>query len=312
LSTLLLCIALVAPLVVGDTVTLPTSGGTLTPGWWLTYGETITSCTVTGFASNPSCSVHSQHQITVGGGTAGTSGTITVAVSDGQFAIGLLYTSSCSGVCFHGTCTGSNTCSCDFGWSGSDCQSLTYLITSPTAGGLVAPISWLSSSETITGCVITGIAPVPWCYPTGQHQIRLPPGTGTVGITVTVNDGWIGVPLNYNPTLTTACVNGRVSDSNTQCTCQTGWTGADCNTGVCDPAVNCNHGSCNTGTATCQCSSGWQNDNSGNFCNIKSCNCNGLGTGCSCTSSQCLYTSCGAASLPGWSQTAVCTQACNK
>jgi len=52
----------------------------------------------------------------------------------------------------------------------------------------------------------------------------------------------------------------------------------------------------------------------GQYCQIRACNCNGVGIGCSCSSvtHKCTYTACGVSTFPGWQQTAACTQECNE
>ncbi len=99
--------------IVNHPITLPVGGATFAPMWWLTISEFIIGCSTSGilsiclflflllvfniffpgfFPTNPTCSFLN-HQITIGSGTIGSSGYVTVLVTDGGVSFFTSYTS---------------------------------------------------------------------------------------------------------------------------------------------------------------------------------------------------------------------------
>jgi len=171
----------------------------------------------------------------------------------------------CEAGCVHGKCKSPDTCACDVGWEGNDCN------TCVTLPGCVHG----SCNGTALACKCTddtmwagGLCDTPVCPSGCVNGQCIAPGQ------CKCNPGWTGancttcLPLKGCSTIGGSCVdpNNPSRQVPNGCLCKTGYTGALCSQPMCTPACASGHGKCIFANSTsmtgpiCKCNLGWAGD----------------------------------------------------
>lgn len=140
----------------------------------------------------------------------------------------------------HGTCVGTDTCVCDYGWTGRDCSD---------------PILNIVCENTTDQCPIQ-LVDTYYCYGIefNESTVCNENGICTNEDECSCNDYATGDECE-TPLCPDGCVNGNCESPN-HCECDPGWVGSACNEPDC--IVDCGyHQECVSGV--CQCDSGYDN-----------------------------------------------------
>jgi len=146
----------------------------------------------------------------------------------------------------HGTCIAPNTCACQIGWDGNNCD-----VCLPAPGCVHGNCTVAFECNCDTGFQ-GGLCDRPVCSPKcGPH------GSCTDVNTCTCHPGWTG-PTCETCVKRQGCQNGVCQQGN-DCVCNPTWAGSLCDQPVCNGCSK-EHGQC-VEPGLCKCDLGWKNEN---------------------------------------------------
>jgi len=182
----------------------------------------------------------------------------------------------------HGNCASLDSCSCDSGYTGATCDTITCFNVSANSPSVCSSHGTCNAVDTCSCATNWGHSQCEYPYCSGvistSGSVCSGHGTCTAVDTCSCSLGYSGsncdAPVCFTvPATDPSVCNGHGSCTNPDsCSCATGYSGAQCNVPICfgvqntNPAVCSSHGDC-VAPDTCSCDSGYAASN----CSIPIC-----------------------------------------